>query len=133
MLDTLPTDTTPGLGRRAVLGGATALAVSAALAACPASAGNDPGSAPAVGGCPAWQLQLVPRAGRHDDPERAAQEPAADPARPGRRGERTASVTVAGNAMKFAADDVQTLNIDIEHRRSAYWLPEEAPNQVLAR
>jgi hypothetical protein len=25
MLDTLPTDTTPGLGRRAVLGGATAL------------------------------------------------------------------------------------------------------------
>jgi hypothetical protein len=131
MLDTLPTDTTPGLGRRAVLGGATALAVTAALPAFPAPAGDDPGSAPAVGGCPAWQLQLAPRAGRHDDPERAAQEPAADPARPGRRGERTASVTVAGNAMKLAADDVQTL----KHRPSNIGIlaSEEAPNQVLAR
>ena len=116
MPDTLPTDTTPGLGRRAVLGGATALAASAALPAFPAPAGDGHGSAPAVGGCPAWQLRLVPRAGRHDDPEQAAQEPAADPARPGRRGERTASVTVAGNAMKLAADHVS----NIEHRHIGF-------------
>jgi pimeloyl-ACP methyl ester carboxylesterase len=40
-------ETTPGLGRRALLGGAAAVAAAAALAACSAPA--DPGSAPAAG------------------------------------------------------------------------------------
>ena len=40
MPDTLPTGTTPGPGRRAVLGGAAASAVAAALAPCSASAGD---------------------------------------------------------------------------------------------
>ena len=62
MLDTLPTDTTPGLGRRAVLGGATALAVTAALPAFPAPAGDDPArhrlSADALRGSFSWYRAL---------------------------------------------------------------------------
>jgi hypothetical protein len=40
---------------------------------------------------------------------------------------------VAGNAMKLAADDVQTLNIDHRTSNIGILASEEAPNQVLAR
>jgi pimeloyl-ACP methyl ester carboxylesterase len=43
-------ETTPGLGRRALLGGAAAVAASAALAACAAPVGAGPGPTPAAGG-----------------------------------------------------------------------------------
>jgi hypothetical protein len=50
MLDTLPTGTTPGLGRRPLLGGAAAVAASAALAACSSSPGTGPGPVPPTAG-----------------------------------------------------------------------------------
>jgi pimeloyl-ACP methyl ester carboxylesterase len=50
MPDTLPTETTPGLGRRALLGGAAAVAASAALAACSSSPGAGPGPEPPTAG-----------------------------------------------------------------------------------
>ena len=50
MPDTLPTGTTPGLGRRALLGGAAAVAASAALAACSSSPGTDPSPVPPTSG-----------------------------------------------------------------------------------
>ena len=50
MTETLPSGTTPSLGRRALLGGAAAVAASAALAACSTSMGTGPGPAPATAG-----------------------------------------------------------------------------------
>jgi hypothetical protein len=61
------------------------------------------------------------------DTERAAQKPAVDPAVLAVGGADSLG-DVAGDAMKLAASDAD----HPEHRTSAYWLAEEAPNQVLA-
>jgi alpha/beta hydrolase fold len=50
MPDTLPTATTPVLGRRALLRGAAAAAASTALVACSSSPGAGPGPVPATAG-----------------------------------------------------------------------------------
>ncbi len=50
MTETLPSGPTPGMGRRALLGGAVAVAASAALAGCSTSSGTGPGPAPVTAG-----------------------------------------------------------------------------------
>ena len=77
---------------------------------------------------PARQLRVLPRVRRDRRAERAAQEPAADDARPGdRRSGEPASASAS--AMKLVADDVQSVVIP----GTGHWVAEEAPRRCWRR
>ena len=77
---------------------------------------------------PARQLRVLPGVRRHHRPERAAQDPAADHARPGHRRRARAPVRWSASTMRLVADDVQTVVIP----GGGHWVAEQAPEELLA-